>query len=968
MPRVILLAILFSSVFTVFIARLVQLQLLRGEDYASEVYEARFRVDVLPARRGRILDRTGQVIADNRTVFNASVVLQDLAQKGRIRRSTPIWRFQGEELNLFAGAIAHELNRPLAAIRGIIIDELMQSPGVALRRGPREEEFQAGLFVLPRGGLLATDEAGNSAVEAGWETLAQSGILQLDPYEAVLDEYQQRLGENVRLLDDIRWSRFIQYLSTKYQTQPEYISRILLPFAPEVRLKDFPQADNPLRWRALTSSRQEQAQAALGRLVGEPVSRMRDSFEQFFIVQVETFSNSPYLFVPSARFALLAQHLPEGTSAREIPIVGFVPQNEVVYLLQGERSQSSDPIFQQFISRLQANLDTPPRLGQAWLSALVQRHAERLTLRQVEREYRRHHLVFDGVAVAEFVNNLSGKLVNSQQPLLPLALEQRLTQARRLADRDWRGQTRHDPLLVVEDIAPNLAHTLAGQGLDIPRSISRGFEGTKPLIKGLRIQTDVGREYLYPGSASHLIGYLGKLSSVFTSETALTMGLDPEGWLGRSGIESEYDELLQGSNGRRSYLRTPTGNRQLESVEPTPGVDIHLTLDMELQRVAERSSYQWHELAQELKLTTEKMDASRKRVNHGRAAFVLMDVHDGAILAMASSPGYNLYDVRTRYAELNDPDLHPGQPLIDHSTAASHPPGSTLKPLVALIALSQGAIQPSTQVYSKGYMARTASGAKILREHSASLRGDFSIQRALQKSSNVAAAVWAERTGPEALTGWMHLFGLGARNGIDTTWQRPGLLPTPGNIDRLRPSEPTWFPSDTWRAGIGQFASSSPLQVAVVPATVANGGKIVRPYLWRDALQQDDLNPQDPNHLPLSPAAIQAVQEGMQLVTEAEGTATSLRFSGPLSHIKIAAKTGTAEWGSTETRDHAAALADPNRIWTPSHGWLIGYAPVDNPRVAFAAFVYGGTSGGRSCTGIAKAVLETYFTKYPQGH
>ena len=127
----------------------------------------------------------------------------------------------------------------------------MQSPGVALRRGPREEQFQAGLFVLPKGGLLATDEAGDPAVEAGWEALAESGVLLLDPYEAVLNEYQQRLGENLRLLDDVRWSRFIQHLSTAFATQPEYVAQILLPFAPQIRLKDFPDSGQELRWRAL---------------------------------------------------------------------------------------------------------------------------------------------------------------------------------------------------------------------------------------------------------------------------------------------------------------------------------------------------------------------------------------------------------------------------------------------------------------------------------------------------------------------------------------------------------------------------------------------------------------------------------------------------------------------------------------------------------------------------------------------
>ena len=112
-----------------------------------------------------------------------------------------------------------------------------------------------------------------------------------------------------------------------------------------------------------------------------------------------------------------------------------MPQNEIVYLLQGHRQQSQDLVFHQFINRLQANLDIPPELGYSWLSALLQRHAERLSVRQVEREYRRHHLVFNGEAVADFALNLSTSLRNSRQPLRPLAIEQRLTQARRLADR-----------------------------------------------------------------------------------------------------------------------------------------------------------------------------------------------------------------------------------------------------------------------------------------------------------------------------------------------------------------------------------------------------------------------------------------------------------------------------------------------------------------------------------------------------
>ena len=168
-----------------------------------------------------------------------------------------------------------------------------------------------------------------------------------------------------------------------------------------------------------------------------------------------------------------------------------------------------------------------------------------------------------------------------------------------------------------------------------------------------------------------------------------------------------------------------------------------------------------------------------------------------------------------------------------------------------------------------------------------------------------------------------------------------------------RPQEPHWLPSDDWRLGIGQFATASPLQVVCFAAAVANGGHIVRPYLVKPPGQPivTDLH--------IRKDYLEEVRRGMELVTSnhPHATASLLVLEGANAGIKIAAKTGTSEWGSEASRASYK---------TPDHAWMIGYAPADNPTIAFACFIHSGTFGGKACTPVVKRVLERYFSKY--GH
>uniref|UniRef100_A0A7V4LC21 Penicillin-binding protein transpeptidase domain-containing protein n=1 Tax=Desulfobacca acetoxidans TaxID=60893 RepID=A0A7V4LC21_9BACT len=330
----------------------------------------------------------------------------------------------------------------------------------------------------------------------------------------------------------------------------------------------------------------------------------------------------------------------------------------------------------------------------------------------------------------------------------------------------------------------------------------------------------------------------------------------------------------------------------------------------------------------------------------GIAGLVLVDCRDGAILALASTPGFDLTDIRTRYEELADPKRTPGRPLHDHAAEGWEPPGSTVKPLIGLAAMMEGVYRPGESVTTRGYMDMW-QGKRVLRDHRPyDSGGTYTMRTALKHSVNTFFATLAQRVGPEKLCAWHRRFGFGVNNALDVGWQEPGILPTPATH---RP----WLPSDTWRMGIGQYCSASPLQLVTIAACIGNGGTIVRPYLNRDLAGRTQAD-----HLDIPRAVLAELRAGMEAVTEPGGTASHLVLGGPAKGLRVAAKTGTSEWGSAAMR--AAGQA-------PDHAWLIGYAPADAPTVAFAIFIRCGMSGGRGCSGVAKRVLEVWFERHPPG-
>jgi penicillin-binding protein 2 len=477
-------------------------------------------------------------------------------------------------------------------------------------------------------------------------------------------------------------------------------------------------------------------------------------------------------------------------------------------------------------------------------------------------------------------------------------------------------------------------------------------------MPGLVVQVDVGRAYPFPGSCCHYLGMLGRADADRDGDDRV--GLVPGSMTGISGLESRFDGQLRGVPGSRVRVRTPDGIRVLRDEPAKPGDDLVTELDMELQTLAEDSLDHYYELAQALGSANPIMERARA-VGKGRAGFCLIDCHTGGILALASAPRYRIEDYRTRYNELA---LDPSQPLHDHASEAEQPPGSSFKILTALACLENEVIKPSEELYCQGYMAKKGD-RYILKDHAPA--GTYDLPHAIQVSSNVyfatIAARLAQRRGEAELPAYASIFGLGTNNALDVSSQRHGILPSPDRASRdwvgllRKPPENHWFPNDTWRMGIGQFATASPLQCVVISAAVANGGHVVRPFLVRPSG-----GPPEVKDLHVRAEYLDQVRRGMELVTENEPEATGklLVLEGEAKGIKVAAKTGTSEWGSSEGRATGK---------NPDHAWMIGYAPADNPTVAFACFIYCGTFGGKACTPVVKKELEMYFRKYGrEGH
>ncbi len=457
--------------------------------------------------------------------------------------------------------------------------------------------------------------------------------------------------------------------------------------------------------------------------------------------------------------------------------------------------------------------------------------------------------------------------------------------------------------------------------------------------------TDVSPRRFYVGGdlAAHLLGYIGEIQLKQLERRAFA-GYRSGEVIGQSGIESRFQSALRGRAGGRNVVVDVSGrvDEILDEVEPTPGATVMLTIDRGLQQVAE-DAFMPDVLGEPPK----------------RGAVVVMDVRNGDVLALVSRPAFDPnsfaggIDAAT-WKELTEAE---DQPLQDRALSGQYPPGSTYKVFLAAAGLEEGIIDPDETVYCPGSFKL---GRRTYRCWKRGGHGAVNLHDALVKSCDVYFYQLGLKLGIDRMAFFANGFNLGRKTGIEVGNEASGLIPTRDWKER-RFSE-VWMQGETVSASIGQgFNLTTPIQLAVAYAAIANGGKLLRPRIWlridaRDGVATEGPAPEVFATVPVAKEHLAMVARGLAgVVNEAGGTGGAARLPG----IRVAGKTGTAQVVNLK---HTENLEDHEiPIKYRDHGWFAAFAPADAPEVVVIALAEHGGHGGSAAGPIVKAVLSHYF-------
>ena len=454
-------------------------------------------------------------------------------------------------------------------------------------------------------------------------------------------------------------------------------------------------------------------------------------------------------------------------------------------------------------------------------------------------------------------------------------------------------------------------------------------------------EPDVGelRSYPFGPWLSHVLGYVA-------GPTDEDIELEPEllslpGFrIGRSGVEKAADTQLRGKPGASHNEVNAHGRviRELTRTKGVSGKDVVLSLDMEVQKLAQ-----------------EKLAGQSGSV-------VIMDVNTGELISIVSAPGYdpNAFTTTVTSAIWKQLNEDPLKPLLNKAITGIYPPGSTFKPVVALAALESGAVDPAMRVHCSG---STSLGNHVFHCWKKGGHGSMDMMLAIKNSCDVYFYECARRTGINAIAAMGHRFGLGQSYGLEIPGEKKGLMPDPAWKQRAR--KDIWRDGDTYNVGIGQGAVlTTPLQLCVMCARLANGGRAVIPHVIKSYDGQIYPRPV-PEVIGFNPEHVAIVHRGMDAVINQGGTAARSKLT--VEGFDMAGKTGTAQ-----VRRLAPELRgrSPDSIpWEfRDHALFIAFAPVINPRYAISVVVEHGGGGSRTAAPIAKEIMNLVGQRDPVRH
>jgi penicillin-binding protein 2 len=468
---------------------------------------------------------------------------------------------------------------------------------------------------------------------------------------------------------------------------------------------------------------------------------------------------------------------------------------------------------------------------------------------------------------------------------------------------------------------------------------------------GVDIQTRLTRNYRFATVASHAIGYVGAISEQDVEH------IDPSAYaglstIGKSGVELAYEDQLRGRAGFRQILVNAQGRAverqgaftpKLETRAPLAGDDVTLAMDIKAQLAAETA------------------------LEGQRGAVVALDPGSGDVIAFASTPGFdpNQFAKGISAKDYNELANSIDRPLFNRALSGTYPPGSTVKPLVALAGLETPGFDPMERRFCKGYFTLPGSSHRY-RDWKKEGHGSVDLHEAIAQSCDVYFYNVAETVGIERLAQLFKRFGLGSPTGIDIGGEKPGLVPSPEWKRRTFPKGDgqTWFPGETVIVGIGQgYLLATPLQLAAVAAKIAERGRGFAPRMVtaiRDTRTgvTETLAPKPaPPVVVGDPAHWEMVVSGMVGVTSFPNGTARLAWQG--EPFAVAGKSGTAQVFSVGQSEKYDAKTVAERL--RDHALFIAFAPADKPRIAVAVLVENGSSGSGTAAPVARTVMDAYL-------
>ncbi len=479
--------------------------------------------------------------------------------------------------------------------------------------------------------------------------------------------------------------------------------------------------------------------------------------------------------------------------------------------------------------------------------------------------------------------------------------------------RRFKNRPKYEPIILKEELTPaELAFVEAHRDPE-----------TFPELELIESQR---RLYPQNGFMANVIGYTGEISESELDNPDFAKYNQGQ-IIGKTGIEKQYNDILLGTDGERQTVVDNRGReREVLGIKPaTPGKNLQLTIDMDLQVVAELA-----------------LDEGLAEFSHPRGAVVALNPQNGEVLAMASRPTFdpNKFAVRIKPKDWKEITTDPGNPLLNRAIQAQWAPGSTFKPIVALAGLETGAIDETTVFHCAGGASYYGHFYKCLEHH-----GDITLHRGIVESCDAYFYGVGNKTGIDNIAFYAHQAGYGAKTGIDLPNEASGIVPS--EEWKLRNFRQKWFAGETISVSIGQGATTvTPLQMARALSGIAEGGVWHTPHLLLSATKTEK-----PREWALNPENVKKVVSGMYGVVNEGGTGIRARIPG----LDVCGKTGTAQVASA---DYERAHHD-----IKDNAWFVAYAPCEKPEIAVAVLWENVGVQGAHAAPTARDIIKAYFDK-----